>query len=46
MITKNISIRDDQQDWIIKRSLSLSRFVQRRLDEEMERSYNEKPKTD
>lgn len=37
MVSKNktISIREDQDVWIRENSLSLSRFVQMRLDEVM-----------
>jgi len=35
MINKNISIREDQQTWIVENSINLSRFVQRRIDEVM-----------
>jgi hypothetical protein len=33
MITKSISIRDDQQKWIVEKSINLSRFVQKHIDE-------------
>ncbi len=36
-IQKTITIRADQQDFIVKKSMNLSWFVQRKLDEEIER---------
>ncbi|SFR35774.1 hypothetical protein [Halogeometricum limi] len=33
---KNISIRDDQEEWIQENHLSLSSFVQEKLDELIE----------
>ena len=36
-VQKTITIRVDQQDFIIKKSLNLSWFVQRKLDEEIEK---------
>ena len=36
MLIKSISIRDDQQDWIKRNDKNLSKFVQRKIDEEME----------
>ncbi|WP_255767596.1 hypothetical protein [Haladaptatus halobius] len=33
---KNISIRDDQEEWIQNNHLNLSRFVQDKLDELIE----------
>ena len=33
---KTISIRDDQEEWIQKNHLSLSSFVQEKLDEHIE----------
>jgi len=35
MKTKNITIRDDQAEWIKANFLNLSRFVQKKLDELM-----------
>ena len=35
-VKKSITIRRDQAEWIEKISLNLSRFVQKKLDEEME----------
>jgi hypothetical protein len=35
MKTKTLTIRDDQQEWVMKYSINLSRFVQKRLDEAM-----------
>ena len=34
-VKKSITIREDQAKWIEAKSLNLSRFVQRKLDEEM-----------
>ena len=34
-VKKTITIRQDQADFIEKKSLNLSKFVQKRLDEEM-----------
>lgn len=36
MQRKNITIREDQEEWIRKNHLNLSRFVQDKLDELME----------
>lgn len=38
MKTKNITIREDQADWINENSLNLSRFVQKKLDELMNKN--------
>lgn len=38
MKTKNITIREDQAEWIHENSLNLSRFVQRKLDELMNKN--------
>lgn len=35
MKRKNITIRDDQADWVSKNHLNLSRFVQDKLDEKI-----------
>jgi len=37
MKRKNITIRDDQASWIASKHISLSRFVQDKLDEEMKK---------
>ena len=37
MTVRTISIRDDQQDWLTRNDKSLSKFVQRKIDEEMEK---------
>ena len=37
METKHITIREDQANWIRENSLNLSRFVQKKLDELMEK---------
>lgn len=34
---KNITIRDDQAQWVDEKHLNLSRFVQAKLDEEMKK---------
>ncbi|MCL7417445.1 MAG: hypothetical protein M8354_06360 [Halalkalicoccus sp.] len=41
MDRKNITIREDQSEWIAARGVNLSRFVQERLDEEMGPSDDE-----
>ena len=33
MIVKSITISDDQQKWIVEKSINLSRFVQSAIDE-------------
>ncbi|WP_256562732.1 hypothetical protein [Halomarina pelagica] len=33
---KNITVRDDQAEWILENHLNLSRFVQDKLDELIE----------
>ena len=40
MIHKTISIRDDQDKWISDEYFNLSKFVQKILDEEIERRSN------
>lgn len=35
MAVKTISIRDDQEAWLIQNDKSLSKLVQRKIDEEM-----------
>ena len=37
MIRKTITIRKDQEDWIKKHYINLSRFVQAKIDEEMKK---------
>ncbi|WP_263017807.1 hypothetical protein [Natronobiforma cellulositropha] len=37
---KNISIRDDQEEWVQENHLNLSRFVQDKLDELIEEREN------
>jgi hypothetical protein len=37
MTVRTISIRDDQQEWLTKNDKSLSKLVQRKIDEEMRR---------
>ena len=34
---KTISIRKDQSDWLKKKYINLSRFVQEKIDEEMKK---------
>jgi len=36
MKRKNITIREDQEEWLSENHISLSRFVQDKIDEEME----------
>ena len=35
MIKKTITIREDQEEWIKRKHINLSRFVQAKIDEEM-----------
>ena len=35
MAVKTISIRDDQDDWLTQNDKSLSKLVQRKIDDEM-----------
>ena len=35
MIPKNITLRDEHQEWIEANSINLSRFVQKKIDEEI-----------
>ena len=35
MISKTISIKEYQQKWLVDNDKNLSKFVQRRIDEEM-----------
>ena len=35
-VRKSITIREDQAKWIETRSINLSRFIQTKLDEEMQ----------
>ncbi len=35
MIKKTITIREDQEEWIKRKYINLSRFVQAKIDEEM-----------
>lgn len=42
MVTKTISIKDHHQDWIDERSVNLSRFVQKRIDEDLSRFVQKK----
>ncbi len=37
---KNITVRDDQEEWIQENHLNLSRFVQDKLDELIEEREN------
>ena len=37
MIHKTVSIREDQENWIVNEYLNFSRFIQDKLDEEIER---------
>lgn len=37
VVKKSITIREDQEQWIQKTSLNLSKFVQKKLDEAMRR---------
>lgn len=37
MTVKSISIREDQDDWLTRNDKSLSKFVQRKIDEEMQK---------
>lgn len=41
MIQKSISITEDQQEFIIDTNLNLSRFVQSKLNEQIEGRSNE-----
>jgi len=38
MKRKNITIREDQEAWLKKKHINLSRFVQAKIDEEMKKS--------
>jgi len=38
MKRKNITITDEQAEWVKERSINLSRFVQRALEKEMRKS--------
>ena len=37
MTVKTISIRDDQNEWLNRNDKSLSKLVQRKIDEEMKK---------
>lgn len=37
MTAKNVSIRDDQNDWLTQNDKSLSKYVQRKIDEDMKK---------
>lgn len=41
MDRKNITIREDQSEWVQQRGVNLSQFVQERIDEEMGPSDDE-----
>jgi len=41
MIKKSVTIRDDQREWVEKNHINLSRFVQAKIDEEMEKRGSE-----
>jgi hypothetical protein len=41
MDRKNITIRDDQSEWVAERGFNLSQFVQEQLDEEIGPSDDE-----
>lgn len=36
-VRKNITIKEEQADWIDKKGINLSKFVQRRIEEAMEK---------
>jgi len=36
-VTKTITIREDQEEWLKKNYINLSRFVKAKIDEEMAR---------
>ncbi len=35
VVRKTITVREDQAEWLDELSISLSRFVQKKIDEEM-----------
>lgn len=39
---KNITIRQDQKDYIESKSINLSKFVQKKIDEEMKKREGKK----
>ena len=41
MIKKTITIREDQEEWIKRKHINLSRFVQAKIDEEMRSEENQ-----
>ena len=43
-VSKHLTIRQDQDEFVKRHAINLSRFLQRKLDEEMEK-YGEKEKT-
>ena len=41
MIKKTITIREDHEEWIKRRHINLSRFVQAKIDEEIKSEENQ-----
>jgi len=39
-VRKQITIREDQDSWIDKEAINLSKFVRQKIDEEMKRSQD------
>ena len=40
-VTKTITIREDQEEWLRKNYINLSRFVKAKIDEEMAKRAHE-----
>jgi hypothetical protein len=38
---KNITLKKEQADWVEKNAISLSKFVQKKIDEEMKKERHE-----
>ena len=41
MIHKSITIRDDQEEWLRKKHINFSRWIQSKIDEEIEKEKKE-----
>jgi len=41
LVTKTVTIREDQEEWLEKNYINLSKFVRAKLDEEMAKRAHE-----
>ena len=46
MVSKSLNITQKQEDWLVKKSISFSRYVRKKIDEDMEADNEQADHTD